>query len=313
MQALALILDESIEEEDEVDDDDVRIVVGHPQAKGRSVSDARRARLRGPMGGGPSRTASTKAPGKGFKKEKRSRSPSVEAATPSDVGSEYEHSSAGTGEDDEDDEGGDEDDDEGSDYQVDVSDDDDEADNVHQKKDGAQKDDEVDSDYDAGDDEGEEDDDDGEEEEDDDNEGDDDGEEGDEEDEEGDDDGEESDDDGEEEDEEGEDSDNDHKGLSWHPYLMPLDGGIGYLRAPPDRCSMCSFHFRTLADCLRLACACSASVPSGFSACVPLEYAFLDGIMPCVPGIHAFPHAFRGRIAHSFDALRSSFRHRSRT
>ena len=94
---------------------------------------------------------------------------------------------------------------------------------------------------------------------------------------------------------------------------MPLDGGIGYLRAPPDRCSMCSFHVRTLADCLRLACACSASVPSGFSACVPLEYAFLDGIMPCVPGIHAFPHAFRGRIAHSFDALRSSFRHRSRT
>ncbi|OSX73296.1 hypothetical protein BU14_0359s0004, partial [Porphyra umbilicalis] len=200
MQALALILDESIEEEDEVDDDDVRIVVAHPQAKGRSVSDARRARLRGPMGGGPSRTASTKAPGKGFKKEKRSRSPSVEAATPSDVGSEYEHSSAGTGEDDEDDEGGDEDDDERSDYQVD-------------KKNGAQEDDEVDSDYDVGDDEGEEDDDDGEEEKDDDNEGDDDEEEGDEEDEEGDDDGEESDDDGEEGDEEGEDSDNDHKGV----------------------------------------------------------------------------------------------------
>ncbi|OSX81117.1 hypothetical protein BU14_0025s0001 [Porphyra umbilicalis] len=213
MQALALILDESIEEEDEVHDDDVRIVVGHPQVKGRSVIDGRGARLHGPMAGGPSRTASTQAPGKGFKKEKRSRGPSVEAVTPSDVGSEYEHSSAGTGEDDEDDEGGDEDDDEGSDYQVDVSDDDDEADDVHQKKDGAQEDDEVDSDYDAGDDEGEEADDDGEEEEDDDNEGDDDEEEGDEEDEEGDDDGEESDDDGEEGDEEGEDSDNDHKGV----------------------------------------------------------------------------------------------------
>ena len=98
LQALAAIQDPSIEEEDEVDDDDVRVVVGQPRVRGRNADSARRARLRG----GLYASAAVKHKSTVVKKEKRprSKSRSLEAATSYGDSDDDQSWSASEGQDD---------------------------------------------------------------------------------------------------------------------------------------------------------------------------------------------------------------------